>query len=407
MGSSFRDGSSYLYRNQDCLLCEQEQPDIGRVSCYDPDRIGARTVGLGQRRGASSGESSSSSSTVAWYDSMTRNAFDYGIPPSISVLINFGLEDKLIMYAAVNAIHDCRPDQMWDPFSLVCRDVYCATGFDLVQFQCIEDPSEPSLPPGASSPQPVVLPSSEVSITVAALVFDHFHEEQDDVGAKVESLFADQYAKFCYISPDRVTAVNVTSRGNRTLATHDDVVETLANATYALWAQVGYTTGEALLSYDELRHLIRTLDQFTDAYEFRVDFLLEEVAANRTVYEATNDEVVAMTAAFISENAFKLSLDEVLNLRITSMYERALYTAEELYEWCRGGILATYNHRQINITMLETVNNDTGYEDWSMEVSKRRTGAPIAVAILPCFRNGRLTGDSPLRREKQHHALNK
>ncbi len=143
-----------------------------------------------------------------------RNALDFNLPPSISILINFGLYSKMIMYryigetgggnpiyyfakektkscvesllellypfcfatqfcqsrtlqynsinlisllksafftinalsefvgnrlllsySAVNAIHGCTDEQLWDPFSLVCRDVYCATGFDLVNFQ--------------------------------------------------------------------------------------------------------------------------------------------------------------------------------------------------------------------------------------------------------------------------------
>ena len=49
------------------------------------------------------------------------NTFNFNLPPSISILINFGLYDKMIMYSAANAIHDCTDEQLWDPFSMVCR----------------------------------------------------------------------------------------------------------------------------------------------------------------------------------------------------------------------------------------------------------------------------------------------
>ncbi len=60
------------------------------------------------------------------------------------------------------------------------RDVYCATGFDLVNFQCIPDPD---YEPGneTSSVQPVVLPSSEVQVELLALVFDNMHESPGDM----------------------------------------------------------------------------------------------------------------------------------------------------------------------------------------------------------------------------------
>ncbi len=35
----------------------------------------------------------------------------------------------------------------------------------------------------------------------------------------------------------------------------------------------------------------------------------------------------------------------------------------------RGGILTTYNHEQINISIIEYFDNATGSEDWTMEVT--------------------------------------
>ena len=43
---------------------------------------------------------------------MFRNTIDYGIPASISVLINFGLNDKHIQYSADNLEHGCTMKQV-------------------------------------------------------------------------------------------------------------------------------------------------------------------------------------------------------------------------------------------------------------------------------------------------------
>ena len=49
------------------------------------------------------------------------NSFAFGLPASIAVLINFGLSIKNIMYSAENWQHGCKSNEMWDPFSQVCR----------------------------------------------------------------------------------------------------------------------------------------------------------------------------------------------------------------------------------------------------------------------------------------------
>jgi len=51
------------------------------------------------------------------------------------------------------------------------------------------------------------------------------------------------------------------------------------------------------------------------------------------------------------------------------MHEETMYDMEDLYTWCRGGILKTYNHEQINITMIELNDNLTLQGDWSMEIT--------------------------------------
>ncbi len=40
-------------------------------------------------------------------------------------------------------------------------------------------------------------------------------------------------------------------------------------------------------------------------------------------------------AELISENRFRLPLDDLLSLQVTAMHEKTIYTTEELYNWCR------------------------------------------------------------------------
>ena len=106
-------------------------------------------------------------------DSIMANTFNYGLPESISVMINFGVEDKHIMYSADNWIHGCTDQELWDPFSQVCREVYCASDFDLVNFECVGDSigntNGTMAEDNEDNPPPITLPSTDVIINLTVL----------------------------------------------------------------------------------------------------------------------------------------------------------------------------------------------------------------------------------------------
>ena len=66
------------------------------------------------------------------------------IPDSISILINYGTENNHILYDASHVTHNCSHVQIWDPFSEICRDVYCAANMDLVEYDCQGEPNNNS-----------------------------------------------------------------------------------------------------------------------------------------------------------------------------------------------------------------------------------------------------------------------
>ena len=70
------------------------------------------------------------------FDGLAKTFQKSSIPDSISILINYGTDHNHILYDASNINHNCSHIQIWDPFSEICRDVYCAADMDLVEYEC-------------------------------------------------------------------------------------------------------------------------------------------------------------------------------------------------------------------------------------------------------------------------------
>ena len=68
---------------------------------------------------------------------MTKNTMPKYTPNSISILINFGFYDSHFYYNAEAKKHDCDPRQLWDPFTEVCRTIYCSTYFTFKDLKCL------------------------------------------------------------------------------------------------------------------------------------------------------------------------------------------------------------------------------------------------------------------------------
>ena len=68
---------------------------------------------------------------------MTKNTMPKYTPNSISILINFGFYDSHFFYHAESMKHNCNSTQLWDPFSKVCRTIYCSTNFNFEDLTCL------------------------------------------------------------------------------------------------------------------------------------------------------------------------------------------------------------------------------------------------------------------------------
>ena len=55
------------------------------------------------------------------FESVFRDNKRYGMPDSISILVNFGNDLKKILYNAEKQAHGCKVTEIWDPFAKYCR----------------------------------------------------------------------------------------------------------------------------------------------------------------------------------------------------------------------------------------------------------------------------------------------
>ena len=134
-----------MFRNSDCVSCflkslnPEEEYDmkrkLGKQQCYNPY--------FSHKARGSSSFINSNAEVLNWsknFDStvhgIIRNFQENSLPESISILINFGTIGNHILYDADKEGHDCTMEEIWDPFSKVCRGIFCSTDQVLEQYVC-------------------------------------------------------------------------------------------------------------------------------------------------------------------------------------------------------------------------------------------------------------------------------
>lgn len=133
------------YRNVHCLMAVNDNISLDGLSCFPPKRPDVPFHwSLVSKAVSPISESSKATHDKQWhddcwyiiarstrgdefdeiyYDSVKQNTFNYNLPPSISVMINFGYKNKHVMYSAENWIHGCSEYEIWDPYSEVCKGI--------------------------------------------------------------------------------------------------------------------------------------------------------------------------------------------------------------------------------------------------------------------------------------------
>ena len=138
--------SRRLFRNKDCMECELNADYNGNKkdiesTCYNPfmedknlrfvKTINDVFLDGTEFNNETVMEFENSMSYDDMFDNLVKSFQKSSIPDSISMLINYGTEGSHILYDASHVNHDCSQVQIWDPFSEICRDVYCAANLDV------------------------------------------------------------------------------------------------------------------------------------------------------------------------------------------------------------------------------------------------------------------------------------
>ena len=141
-------------------------------------------------------------------ENMIANTFKY-TPEPITILINFGINDKHFLYSSDNYIHNCSDEQVWDPFSEKCLTVYCNANYNLEDIHCNRDFTE-----GAFEEDPAPI-SSDLQLNFTVYIQYMENVNDSDVTYLLRSNFSRAFAHKFLIDVDRVSNVSVAYCGIR------------------------------------------------------------------------------------------------------------------------------------------------------------------------------------------------
>ena len=138
-------GTKRYFKNMDCADCILANWHNGTGCLHKND-----TAELGPKYNVSSrimfdhlalikdlDKTDKNESLRQFQENMIKNTVKY-TPISISVLINFGFYDQHFLYNTENIQHHCLRYQIWDPFTRICRTVFCSADFNLAEVSCLD-----------------------------------------------------------------------------------------------------------------------------------------------------------------------------------------------------------------------------------------------------------------------------
>ena len=269
------------------------------------------------------------------FESMVTNSRAFGLPESLSVLINFGYSDKHVMYSAENWNHECDLDEVWDPFSNICRELYCLADFDLDNFACVGENSCNS-----TEETHIMLPSSDVRIELVAIVFPseatNVTLDVDEITGLMLSQFDPGFRDFLFIPikpTNRTSDLNITFISERNFSDHDGNMKFYTDVLYN--ALENNCLHDVFIDDDSIRESIVAMDKFNHGLEFNVSLVLHELVETNTSSGDYTDKTVALMAEMISGSNFQFPLTPDYFVRVTSMHEETIYSEEDLDLWCR------------------------------------------------------------------------
>ncbi|XP_022247949.1 uncharacterized protein LOC106464506 [Limulus polyphemus] len=352
-----------LYKNVYCALCNGENLDM--LSCltwiiHDPGNFSSFNEPL----------NSISKHWLTELDNLhagkipsyrTRNKVQHDIPAAFSILLNFGLDGKeRIIFSSEGEeemrrnMARCKPGQMWDPFSNICRKLYCSTEFILVDFRCVH--------------------KNEID-----------DEKNSDVGGDV--ILADVDSKYVMlvliIRMDYLDALDLVKNGKFDL---NESVRTSLATVYKITTnriQDIHITMQTIFimpndTQKEIEYKISTNKQieeflsysiFANPVVLKVKFKLFEPYGNLTKSEPSVDSIVSSMSSSVAQNTFYLDIHNKTS-KVFEIHENV----EAMSDWCgigSGGKQLEYWNQEFTLILNE---NFTAVDTWVRSVYINRTG---------------------------------
>ncbi|XP_054711060.1 uncharacterized protein LOC129220656 [Uloborus diversus] len=230
------------------------------------------------------------------------------IPAAFSILLNFGLDGRERMYISSEGEKDmkyyqelCGSSYIWDPFSKVCRKLYCSTEFVLVDYKCVK--KEDFEGQVSSYNKTAKIPDSDakfvhLSLSAEMELLDilHFHGLEP---SEICETIHDSLCQSFNIKKERIRNVSF----NVSVANFTDI--------------------------EQMMIFVNNMED-SELITFTIDFdLYEDISVNDTALEPSVDSIVSMLASALSINGFEFEVNNVTG-RIFELHQ----TVSTLTSWC-------------------------------------------------------------------------
>ncbi|XP_067126632.1 uncharacterized protein [Centruroides vittatus] len=271
---------------------------------------------------------------------LSRGKNNDNIPAAFSILLNFGLDGKeRMMFSSedeeeiIKNQRRCGKSKIWDPFSNICRTLYCSTEYVLIDFKCVPkseviDNTDPN-----ERPEMIDVDSNCIHLKLS---FDIEFSDLIEHNISNECIFKEQLqeslALFFQITANRIQDMNITLIPYNT-------------------SNDNYTRN---VSED-----IKT--------EFEAEFKLCE-STNSSKKEPSVDNIVSMMASSVSLDAFYLDIANVKS-KVSQIHQ----SIDTLSTWCsasRGGQHKEYWNQDFTLIL----NNDNNSSNMIKELYINKTG---------------------------------
>ncbi|XP_022244544.1 uncharacterized protein LOC111086352 [Limulus polyphemus] len=326
------------YKNVYCALCNEE--DLDSLTC---------PAWIFHDRSASTDLLNDfpnlSSTTLDW----SRNKVQHDIPAAFSILLNFGLDGKERMMFSSEGEEEmrrnmarCKSGQMWDPFSNICRKVYCSTEFVFVDFRCVRKSNITNEKEPGSEGDPILADVDSIFVgLVLTIEMDYFDvlEIIKNEKLNMRNMIKISLAKMYKISADRIQDVQIKMQP------------------YSLMLNDSETEN---IMFESL---------FANPVVFKVEFKLYEPCDNLTKSEPTVDSIVSSMSSSVAQNTFYLDIYNRTS-KVFEIHE----SLETLTDWCgprSNGRQLDYWNQEFTLILNE---NSTAVDTWVKSVYINGTG---------------------------------